>query len=69
MICLLSPYAFVLCYQLSAVYGIAFYVRDQSTCIEVIDGQERIRLKSMIDMDNHEFYGCGHAEQVIGKYR
>lgn len=66
MICLLSPYAFVLCYQLNAVYGITLYVRDQSTCIEVqIDGQERIRLKSMIDMDNHEFYACGNAFRVI----
>ena len=55
----------MLCDQINVAYGIGLYVRDQSTCIEVIDGQERIRLKYMIDMDNHEFYACGHAFRVI----
>lgn len=69
MICLLSPYAFVLCYQLNAAYGIALYVRNQSTCIELVDDKEHIRLRSMIDTDNNEFYACGHAFRVIGKYK
>ena len=69
MICLLSPYAFVICYQLNVVYGAGLYVRDRITCIEVIDGQEHIRPRFMIEMDKNEFYACGHAFRVIGTYR
>ena len=69
MICLISPYAFVLCYQITAAYGIGLYVRDRSTCIEVINDKEHIHPRFMIDDENHEFYACGHAYDVIGKYR
>lgn len=69
MICLLSPLAFVMCYQLNTVYVLAWYAQKSHTCIEVIDGVEYVRPRFMIDDENHEFYACGHAIEVLGTYR
>ena len=69
MICLLSPMAFVFCYQVNMAYVMAWYIQKPMTCIEVIDDTEYVRPYFMIDKDNHEFYACGHAIEVLGTYR
>ncbi len=69
MICLLLSLAFVMCYQFNVTYALIWYVQKPYTCIEVINGIEYVRPRFMIDDENHEFYACGHALEVLGTYR
>jgi len=75
MICLMSIQAFGFCYTLAGSYmallvlGSAepFARAYEESCVAFVDGKEIILPYNQASQ-HREFYGCGNAFSVIGKY-
>lgn len=70
MICLMSPLIFSFCHWASASYGLALIISKpyEKTCVVVVEEKEVIMPRFRVP-EGQDFCGCGHAEQIIGKYR
>lgn len=73
MLCLMSIQAFGLCYTLAGSYMALLIISEpfakayEESCVALVDGKEVILLYNQASQ-HREFYGCGNAFSVIGKY-